>query len=41
MKMSYELPIIIIDGQTCLYMQNNDIEYIVEDAEIDEGGLLQ
>jgi hypothetical protein len=41
MRFSYELPIINIDGQTCLYMQNNDVEYIVVDKEIDEGGLLQ
>lgn len=42
MKYSYELPIITIDGQVCLYMQNNDIEYVVTDYEgVDEGGLLQ
>ena len=41
MSMSYELPIITINDQVCLYMQNNDIEYIVTKSEIDEGGLLQ
>lgn len=41
MRFSYELPIIEIDDQVCLYMQNNDVEYVVVDCEIDEGGLLQ
>ena len=41
MKMSYELPIITINDDICLYMQNNDIEYVVTDYEVDEGGLFQ
>lgn len=41
MKLSYELPIITIDGQVYLQMQNNDIEYVVTKFECDEGGLLQ
>lgn len=36
-----ELPTIEIDGQQCLWLQNNDIEYIVEDYEVGEGGLLE
>lgn len=42
MSLSYELPIINVDDQTYLFMQNNDIEYIVTEFDgIDEGGLLQ
>ena len=37
----YELPSIEIDGKECLYMQYNDIEYVVEESEVDDGGLLQ
>lgn len=38
---SYEIPKIDIDGKEYLFLQVNDIEYVVEDSEIDEGGLLQ
>lgn len=38
---SIEVPFIEIDGINYLYIQNNDIEYIVEDYEVGEGGLLE
>lgn len=38
---TYEIPMIVINGEQCLFLQNNDIEYIIEDYEVDEGGLLQ
>lgn len=37
----YEIPMINLDGQECLFIQSNDVEYVVEDFEVDEGGLLQ
>ena len=36
-----EVPYIEINGQNCLYLQNNDLEYIVTKYEVDEGGLLE
>lgn len=37
-----EVPAIEIDGQTCLMLQNNDIEYVIEDYDgIEAGGLLE
>ena len=41
MSWDYEIPIVEIDGVQYLFIQNNDIEYVVEDYEVDEGGLLQ
>lgn len=42
MSITYEIPMVTIDDQECLFLQNNDIEYIVTDFDgIDEGGLLQ
>ncbi len=42
MSLRYEIPMVNIDGQECLFLQNNDIEYVVTKYEgIDEGGLLQ
>ena len=41
LSMTYEIPMIIIDDQECLFLQNNDLEFVVEDYEVDEGGLLQ
>ena len=41
LSITYEIPMIVIDDVEYLYLQNNDIEYIVEDYEVDEGGLLQ
>lgn len=38
---TYEIPMVPIDGQEYLFIQHNDIEYVVEDYEVDEGGLLQ
>ncbi len=35
LSITYEIP------KECLFIQNNDIEYIVDDYEVDEGGLLQ
>lgn len=37
----YEIPIIVIDDIEYLFLQDRDIEYIVTDYEVDEGGLLQ
>lgn len=41
MSVVYEIPMINISGEEYLFIQNNDIEYVVEDYELDEGGLLQ
>lgn len=41
MSVVYEIPMININGEEHLFIQNNDIEYVVEDYEVDEGGLLQ
>ena len=41
MSITYEIPMVVLDEQECLFIQNNDIEYVVEDYEVDEGGLLQ
>lgn len=41
MSVVYEIPMININGEEYLFIQNNDIEYVVEDYEVDEGGLLQ
>ncbi len=37
----YEIPIIVIDDIEYLFLQDRDIEYVVTDYEVDEGGLLQ
>lgn len=36
-----DIPIVELDGRQYLFIQNNDIEYVVEDCEVDDGGLLQ
>lgn len=37
-----EIPLIVMDDKQYLFLQNNDIEYVVEEFEgIDEGGLLE
>lgn len=36
-----EVPIIIIDDIEYLFIQDRDIEYVITDYEVDEGGLLQ
>lgn len=42
LSITYDLPIIKINGETHLFMQYNDVEYVVEDFDgVDEGGLLQ
>lgn len=37
----YEIPIIVIEDVDYLFLQDRDIEYVVEEYEVDEGGLLQ
>lgn len=41
MKGTYEIPSINIDGHDFLFIQNNDIEFVVDEYEVDEGGLFQ
>ena len=42
MSIKYEIPMVNIDGRDFLFLQNNDIEYVVTRFEgVDEGGLLQ
>lgn len=41
LRWSYEIPMIVINGEECLFIQSNDVEYVVEDYEVDEGGLFQ
>ena len=42
LSITYEIPMVKIDGVDYLMLQNNDIEYVVEDYDgIDAGGLLQ
>ena len=39
---SYSIPMVYLEGYgDCLYVHGNDIVYVVEDYEVDEGGLLQ
>lgn len=37
----YEIPVIIIEDTEYLFLQDRDIEYVVEEYDVDEGGLLQ
>lgn len=37
----YEIPQIEMDGHQYLFLQNNDIEFVVEEYDVDEGGLFQ
>ena len=39
----YRIPMVEVDGQKCLLLQTNDIEYYMEpgDYEVDGGGLFQ
>jgi len=42
MSVTYEIPMVTIDGVDYLFIQNNDIEFIVEEYDgVDEGGLLE
>lgn len=36
-----ELPYVEIDGKQYLKLQNNDIEFVIEEYDVDEGGLFQ
>lgn len=38
---TYEIPVIIINDIEYLFIQDRDIEYVVVDYDVDEGGLLQ
>jgi hypothetical protein len=42
MTMQYQIPMVTLDGREYLFLQNNDIEFVVEEySGVDEGGLLQ
>ena len=41
MSITYEIPIITIDEEQYLLLQNNDIEYVITEYEADESGLIQ
>ena len=42
MVANYEIPQIVLNGVPHLFIQNNDIEFVVEDFDgVDDGGLLQ
>lgn len=41
MSWSIEVPMIVINDVEHLLIQDSDIEYVVEEYEVDEGGLLQ
>lgn len=41
MQSHYAYPKFEIDGEQCLFLQNNDLVFVVEEADIPEGGLLQ
>lgn len=41
LSITYEIPMIIINDEECLLLQNNDIEYVIEEYEADESGLIQ
>lgn len=41
LSITYEIPYITINDTEYLFIQNNDIEYVVTDFDVDEGGLLQ
>lgn len=36
-----EIPMVEIDGQQYLWLQNNDLEYVVTKYDVGEGGLLE
>jgi len=37
----YEIPAMDIDGRECLMVQYNDIDFVVEDYDVSDGGLLE
>ena len=41
LQATYEIPIIELDGKEYLNIQYNDLEYVVDDYDVDEGGLLE
>lgn len=42
MNAEYDIPAIVLGGKKHLFIQNNDIEFVVEDYDgVDDGGLLQ
>ena len=41
MSITYEIPMIVLNDEECLFVQSADVEYVVEDYDVDEGGLLQ
>ena len=41
LSLDYEIPVIIIEDTEYLFLQDRDIEYVVEEYDVDEGGLLQ
>ena len=38
---TYQIPMVTLNGEDYFYLQNNDIEYVVEEADIPDGGLLE
>ena len=41
LQYTYQIPMVTLDGVDYLFLQNNDIEYIVLDPQVDDGGLLE
>ena len=41
LSIGVEVPSVVINDEEYLFIQVNDIEYVVEDKEVDAGGLLQ
>ena len=38
---TYQIPKVTLDGIDYLFLQNNDIEFVVDEFEVDDGGLLE
>ena len=41
LQYTYQIPQVTLDGVNYLFLQNNDIEFVVEEADIPDGGLLE
>lgn len=41
LQYTYQIPQVTIDGVNYLFLQNNDIEFVVVEADIPDGGLLE
>lgn len=41
LQYTYQIPQVTLDGVEYLFIQNNDIEFVVEEADIPDGGLLE